>query len=98
MDQQSGREMMRRIVPSLQLPLFLDSQDGQVGQMGTRIRDDAFQQNLQMLRHPLHPAMLKDVSDVLNGDPKTLWGFGHRERNIEPGRTVINVDSVCSQT
>src|SRR5262245_16877841 len=98
MDQQSGRKLMRRIVPLLELLPFRESQDEQVGKMSMRIRDDAFQQNLQVPRHPLHPSMCKDVPDVLNGDCKALRGFNHRERNVESGRSVINVYLARSQT
>src|SRR5689334_6662294 len=98
MDQQSGRELMRRIVPLLELLLFLKGQDGKIGELCIRIRDDACEQDLQVLRHPLHPAMLKYISDVLDRDRKALRRFGHRERDVEPGCAVVNIDMSRSQT
>src|SRR5262245_5068633 len=97
MNKQSGGELVRRIVPLLELLPFLESQDGEIGEMGIRIRDDAGQQNLQVLRHPLHSVMLKDVSDILDGNRKAVRCFCHCKRAVEPGRAVINVDMSCSQ-
>ncbi len=42
--------------------------------------------------------MLKDVSDVLDGDRKALRCFRHRERDVEPRRAVININMGRSQT
>src|SRR5690349_1178933 len=69
MDEQSRGELLRSIVPEL-----------------------------QMLRHALHSLVRKDVSDVLDGDRKTLRRLRHRERDVEPRRPVINVDMAGSQT
>src|SRR5215217_5360399 len=42
--------------------------------------------------------MLKDVSDVLDRNRKAFRCFRHRERDVEPGRAVININVVRSQT